>query len=160
MNVKQQTTINNIVSGIAARTDIKAGEPPFITTEENNNVFLMADGWPTIKIGRNGGIDLLGIKSYADPLEAAINGDVYLRKQEDRAVRAAAVAVTVQTAPVSSAQVDAALEQIRASALEKEVHSGNTPFTVGSNDEPTAPIATQQDVEEAFAGDTDRQDVA
>ena len=80
INSKQQVAINNIVSGISTERP-EVGDPKFEAILEDGNVFLMAEGWPTLKIGKEGGISIPDLRSYADPLHAAIHADELVKKQ-------------------------------------------------------------------------------
>jgi len=55
-------------------------------TTQDGKFLLVVVGpqWPTIKLGPTGGIDLPQIKSYAKAFDAAVNGDVLLKKQNER----------------------------------------------------------------------------
>ena len=44
----------------------------------------VGEGWPTIQIGSNGGIDLPQIKSFARAFDAAVDADKLLAKQQAR----------------------------------------------------------------------------
>jgi hypothetical protein len=67
----------------------------------NDGKFLLvvvADNWPDIVIGVGGGINLPQIKSYPKAFEAAVEGDVLWKKQQDRLTKAAAPAPAATTA--------------------------------------------------------------
>jgi hypothetical protein len=55
-----------------------------------------AEGWPVIRLGVGGGIDLPEIRSYPKAWDAAVIGDELLKKQISRATKA-----TTPTAPVA-----------------------------------------------------------
>ena len=104
INIKQQAAINNIVSGIASeRPELNGSAPKFETVLENGNVFLMAENFPTIKLGRDGGIDIPDLRSYSDALKAAIHADTLVAKQkardEKKVADAAAAAAKAAAAP-------------------------------------------------------------
>jgi len=52
-------------------------------------VVTVGEGWPEIRIGVGGGIDLPAIKSYPKAFEAAVEGDKLLAKQNGRTAKAA-----------------------------------------------------------------------
>jgi hypothetical protein len=97
MNVKQTATLEKLVSAIAAR--VPAVNPDFKQTEENGNVFIQAPGWPTIQIGRQGGVSLPEIKSYKEGFAAAVIGDQLLTKQDTKVTAKVAVAAHAAVDP-------------------------------------------------------------
>lgn len=120
VNPKQQVSINNIVSGITTRLGENA--PKFETVEEAPNVFLMSESYPTIKLGRDGGVEVPELRSYPDGLEAAINADVLLAKQKDRdAKKAEAAAKSASEAPAPITRNDAAFQTGQDAADQSEV---------------------------------------
>lgn len=70
-----------------ARPDVK-----FATDEVGDAVFMRAENYPTIKIGRMGGVDLVEIRTYPNALKAAVEGDTLLAKQNARDAKGKAVA--------------------------------------------------------------------
>lgn len=118
INVKQQVAINNIISGIASeRPELNGSAPKFETVLENGNVFLMAENYPTIKLGRDGGIDIPDLRSFSDPLHAAVHADELVKKQNDRDAKKqadAAAAATKATAPVDAAPAGPVLVEKKA----------------------------------------------
>ena len=112
INVKQQVTINNITAAFASeRPELNGSTPQFETVLEGGNVFLVADNWPTIKLGRDGGIDIPDLRSFSDALHAAVHADELVAKQVARdkkkaeekaaaAAKAAAPAGTSAPGPV------------------------------------------------------------
>lgn len=99
---KQQVSINNIVAGLLAKHG--DGAPNLETIIEGSNVFLVADNWPTIKLGRDGGIDVPDLRSFADPLEAAINASELVAKQKANDLKKAQAKTA---APAQTAQAPA-----------------------------------------------------
>ena len=65
---------------------------------------LVAEGWPIVRIGVGGGIDLPAIRSYPKAFDAAVQGDVLLAKQNAKAAKAAAPAPA--TKPASEPKKD------------------------------------------------------
>jgi hypothetical protein len=51
--------------------------------EYRGDVFTEVNG-VTVKIGRAGGIDLPAVRSYLEPLGAAVNADIYFAQQRER----------------------------------------------------------------------------
>jgi hypothetical protein len=45
---------------------------------------IVADGWPDIVIGPSGGITLPQIRSYSKAFDAAVQGDVVFKRQQER----------------------------------------------------------------------------
>src|SRR5205814_8860536 len=52
--------------------------------EYNGDVFTEVNG-VNVKIGRAGGIELPAVRTYRDPLDAAVNADTYFSQQRERA---------------------------------------------------------------------------
>lgn len=102
MNTKQQATIENIVSGIVAR-NLGDASPNFTQTEDGGNVYLTAPNWPTIRVGKQGGVYLDEIASYDEGLQAAINGDKMLADKQAREQKKAAAKTAAPAAQTEAA---------------------------------------------------------
>lgn len=48
---------------------------------------VVGEGWPVVRLGATGGIELPEIKSYPKAFDAAVEGDVLLKKQTERAAK-------------------------------------------------------------------------
>jgi hypothetical protein len=78
MKPKQQEQVNRIQN---ARPDAT-----FAVAEGDGKVYLNAEDFPTITIGKNAGIQV-DLPSYGDPFEAAIHGDELLANKKTRDAR-------------------------------------------------------------------------
>ena len=103
---KQQTTIGLLIEGWTEKgIDLSHIE---VKDDGKYKLIVPGAGWPTIRIGSSGGIELPEIKSYPRAFDAAINGKELLEKQTARAAKkaaqAAAPAPAAKTQPVPAAK--------------------------------------------------------
>lgn len=114
---KQIAAVTKIAEGIAAR-NLGDGAPEFSQEKVGGDLFLRATNWPTIKVGKGGGVTVLDLRSYPEgdgktAIDAAINGDVLLAKQIDRDAKKAAqpaVPAAPDAAPTTPAESETAFE--------------------------------------------------
>lgn len=101
---KQEVTLLKLTIALREKRQI-AVKPEMLSSSGNKLVVLIGEGWPTISIGKAGGVTVDQLRSYADPFEAAIFGDELYKKQNERnAKRAAALAApAVAAAPTAPA---------------------------------------------------------
>ena len=103
VNEKQLASVTKIIEGIVAR-QLGDRQPNFTQYKEGQDLFLSADNWPTIKIGKAGGVSVVDLRSYPEgegktAIDAAINGDVLLEKQKARDLKRAAQPAQTAQAP-------------------------------------------------------------
>ncbi|GEM_PF-4514093 len=109
---KQQTTLETLKQAWTARkVDLSK-----MTTKMDGKflIVLVGEGWPEIRIGVGGGIDLPAIKSYPKAFDAAVNGDQLLKKQADRLAKATAPAPATTTKPAVQTSEKKAAETVTA----------------------------------------------
>ena len=96
---KQQLILANLKAAWEARNvDLAKLE---VIPDGKFLMVMVGPNWPLVKIGPTGGIDLPQIRSYAKAFDAAVNGDVLLKKQSDRMAKKAATSTATSTAPVA-----------------------------------------------------------
>lgn len=82
---KQEVTLDKLKSAWAER---KVDLSKLTATPDGKFLVVKVDAnWPEIVIGASGGIDLPQVKSYAKAFDAAVEGDVLLKKQTERAAK-------------------------------------------------------------------------
>lgn len=116
---KREAALKAVMDGIKAR-NLGVAHPKFVNVEEGSNLTLLPENdknvnpWPSIRIGKNGGIDVIEVRSWnattTTALEVAINGDLFLKKQSERDARRAAAAAAPKkpAAPVTTGEQVAA----------------------------------------------------
>jgi len=98
---KQQTTIGLLIEGWTKKgIDLSHIE---VKDDGKYKLIVPGAGWPTIRIGASGGIELPEIKSYPRAFDAAINGKELLEKQTSRAAKKSASSAPAQTSKPQSA---------------------------------------------------------
>jgi len=105
---KRLASLEAVLDGIKAR-NLGDAAPKFEQVEHGSKITLMPlndqnkTKWPSITIGRNGGITINELSSYdgskEGTLNAAVNGDVLLAKQEARNAAKKAVAEGAKKGP-------------------------------------------------------------
>lgn len=90
---KQDATIAKLRAGWTEKK-VDLSKLQVIDDGKFKNV-IVADGWPTVRVGASGGITVLELKSYPDAFTAAMEGDARLRKQTEREQKKAVVAAPV-----------------------------------------------------------------
>ena len=91
---KQEATLANLITAWTARgVDVSK-----LTTTMDGKflVVVVGSGWPEIRIGNGGGLDIPSIRSYAKAFDACVIADQLLAKQISRATKP-----TTPTAPVA-----------------------------------------------------------
>lgn len=125
---KQQMTLDNLKQAWTKRgVDLSKMQ----TKVDGKYLFvIVGDGWPEVRIGTAGGIDLPQIKSYPKAWDAAVEADKLWAKQVARAQKAAAPAPTT-TKPAAqpsekkeeSKQTPASKKAAEHAQLEKQIES-------------------------------------
>ena len=88
MTTKQTETLEQLKKQWEEReVEVEAVE---VIEEAGKVVVAVGDGWPVIQIGKQGGVDIPQLKSYADGKEAAVVADQLLAKQTEREAKRAA----------------------------------------------------------------------
>ena len=88
MTTKQTEVVEQLKKQWEARdVEVEAIE---VIEEAGKVVVAVGDGWPVVQIGKQGGVDVPQLKSYADGKEAAVVADQMLAKQTEREVKRAA----------------------------------------------------------------------
>lgn len=88
MNAEQKKVVDAMIAG---RPDVK-----FSVSDNGKVAELKAEGWPTVRIGAKGGVDLVEVRSwsvetYPKPIDAALVADQLLAKQIGRDAKKAGV---------------------------------------------------------------------
>jgi len=91
---KQQQTIEKLTAALREKRQIEV-KPEQLQTDGKFINVMLGEGWPTIRIGNSGGITVMELKSYTNAFDAAVEGDVRLRKQTEREQKKAVVAAPV-----------------------------------------------------------------
>jgi hypothetical protein len=130
---KQQLTVDKIVNAIKEQRKpdsfVAGHAPEFVQTQSGADLFLSADTWPMIQIGKNGGITV-GLRSYPESngksaLDAAIHGDTLLAAQNARDVKkaqakAAPATSTSKAATSAKASFETGTEEAEVEESEEE----------------------------------------
>ncbi len=93
---KQQTTLDKLRAAWIAR-GVDVSKLTYVADGKNLMV-TVGPGWPVIRLGNGGGIELPAIRSYARAFDAAVDGDRLLAKQNARDQKKAAPSATTGTA--------------------------------------------------------------
>jgi hypothetical protein len=126
---KQQTTIGLLIEGWTKKgIDLSHIE---VKDDGKYKLIVPGAGWPTIRIGSSGGIELPEIKSYPRAFDAALNGKELLEKQTARAAKKTAapppppVAGTAkpQSTSASKPETPAAKKQKANAAIEAQLEA-------------------------------------
>ena len=145
VNQKQNDAVAKILAGVAAR-NLGDAAPQFTETKEGSDIFLKAENWPTIKVGKGGGVTVLELRSYPEgdgktATDAAIMGDVLLKKQNDRDdKKTAQPVVSAPSVPeadepaFATGEIAADLEELE-EELEEEEEDSLEPAMHASSDE-------------------------
>jgi hypothetical protein len=113
VGTKQQTTLETLKTAWTARkVDL-----PKLTTKVDGKFLIVtvAEGWPEIRIGNAGGIDLPAIKSYPSAFQAAVEGDKMLAKQNARLQK-----TTAPATPKAAAQPEPKKEEPKQTPASKK----------------------------------------
>jgi len=121
---KQRATINKLRDAWTAR-----GVDLSKLTETQDGKFInvvVAEGWPIIRIGASGGVELPQVRSYAKAFDAAIDGLAIFQKQQARDQKkqgaTAAKPATPANAPAAK-QTPTVRKQKQDAAVEAQLQS-------------------------------------
>lgn len=96
---KAEVTLLRLITAFREKKQITV-TPDMLTTANNKVTIVIGQGWPTISIGRMGGVVVNELHSYGDPFEAALNGLELYQKQQGRDAKRLAAATAPAAAPV------------------------------------------------------------
>lgn len=97
---KQEVTLLKLTVALRDKRQI-AVKPEMLTTDGKSIRLVIGEGWPSISIGKNGGVVVNELRSYADPFEAAIQGDTLLARQTERDLKRVAGTTAPAAQPAS-----------------------------------------------------------
>lgn len=80
---KQEVTLLKLTVALRDKRQI-AVTPQMLTSDGKALRLVIGEGWPSISIGKQGGVVVNELRSYQDPFEAAIIGDELYKKQNER----------------------------------------------------------------------------